>query len=233
MRELVEEAVILEPGKLSWVLAIEVTEPTPLLNFPFVMGVETDRTFVEPPGGPDRKNSASSEVVLLGDAMGSLAFNLGTPLRLLGRTGSDLLFVMTGAGLVIFLLGGRSLLTCDVARIVPLVSGRSADCRARLRGSFSGPVVRIKSAKSLTESCWLNAGRATGPLFTDPADLTDGVGYARELGGVANSKSLDSRLVGLDLKPFKPLSDFAEREDDNAFSGGGPLVVATGDDLLA
>ena len=69
--------------------------------------------------------------------------------------------------------------------------------------------------------------------MTDPDDLTDGVNWARELGGVAKSKSFDSRLVGFDLKPFSPFSDLAEREVETGFSGGGPVVAADAIGVLA
>ena len=77
-------------------LVIDVIEPTPLLSFPLVIGDDTDLGPEPLPGGPLRKNSASSDVVLLGEAIGSRAFNFGAPDLLLGRLGSDRFGAITG-----------------------------------------------------------------------------------------------------------------------------------------
>ena len=133
---------------------------------------------------------------------------------------------------MIFRLGCRSFTLSDEARIVPFVSGRSFCCLLPLRESPSGPVLRMKSAKSFTEPCCWKGARATGPFLTDPEELTDGVACAFDVGGDAKSRSFDSRLVGLDLRPFSPFSDLAEREVERFLSGGGPNAVVPGGVLL-
>ena len=81
--------------------------------------------------------------------MGSRAFSFEPPL--VGRLGSDFLEDTMGCCFVIF-LDDFVALACDASLVIRAMSGLSADCFAKFRGSPSGPVDRIKSAKSFIES---------------------------------------------------------------------------------
>jgi hypothetical protein len=241
--ELVDDWVIFDGAKLSCVLATELPELTASLSLPSgtPFGAPVGRISApglwtcggratSAPAGPERRKSARSAVALLFVTVASRACNFEGVL--LGRAASGFggplmepLGVVTGLDFVIFFGGGFGeveLLGRDC-----FVEFETNDLRIKL-GADSGPVDRMKSAKSRRESSRFigSRGLALPGVRTTPGDLGSSLGWllgvSKDGGRWVIAVGL-VLLVGLERKPLRPLS-LAKRPAEEGRSWPEPTV---------
>lgn len=224
--ELVDDCVIFDGAKLSCVLATELPELTASLSLPLErpFGAPIGRTTTPglldcggpstcAPTGPERRKSARSAVALLFVTVASRACNfevvlVGNITSGFGGTLIEPFGVIIGLGFVVFFGGGFG--EEELPGRDCLVAFETVDFGMEF-GAASGPVDRMKSAKSRRESSLFVGSRGITPLGerTTPGDLGSSLGWL--LGASKDAAPCVTALglvplVGLARSPLKPLS---------------------------